>query len=538
MDKSLDNFHSFAPKAENLERKNRNGAVIYTRVSTKEQADNNASLETQKKYCEMYAKRRGLDIIEYFGGTHESAKSDKRDEFQKMLAYVKRHSEIAYIIVYSYDRFSRTGSNVSKITENLKQQGVFICSTTQEVDASTSSGNFQQDLFFLFSKFDNDIRRDKTTSGIREKLRKGYISGAVPFGYTNINPGRGKNPDLVINKDGELLKKAFILKFRHNWNNVQIENELKKLGFRKDYKDLSKYFRNPFYCGILVSPYIPGEVIEGKQPPIVSKEVFLRINNVLSQQRTTHYKYDSHNEQLPLKQFIKAASCGTHYTGYFVKNRGKYYYKNNRIGSRENKNADRMHEKFVAYLQNFELLDENMKEPLKDLMIQMFTERNKESIELTIELETQLTKLEAQLSTIERRFVLGDIDREMYMKYKGEFDLEVIKIKDDISNCSFQLSNIEKGIDKAIEYALNLPVLWESGNLEEKKRIQRMVFPEGIIYDFQNDYYRTERVNQLFGVIPVLAGELAKKRKATSVSFDSLSLFVAGTRLERATFGL
>ena len=33
-----------------------NKAVIYTRVSTKEQADNNASLQTQKKYCQAFAK--------------------------------------------------------------------------------------------------------------------------------------------------------------------------------------------------------------------------------------------------------------------------------------------------------------------------------------------------------------------------------------------------------------------------------------------------------------------------------------------------
>jgi hypothetical protein len=33
----------------------RKNAVIYTRLSTKEQADNNQSLETQKKYCLQYA---------------------------------------------------------------------------------------------------------------------------------------------------------------------------------------------------------------------------------------------------------------------------------------------------------------------------------------------------------------------------------------------------------------------------------------------------------------------------------------------------
>ena len=50
-------------------------------------------------------------VVADFGGTFESAKSDERKEFQKMLTYVKRNKEIDAIIVYSYDRFSRTGPN-------------------------------------------------------------------------------------------------------------------------------------------------------------------------------------------------------------------------------------------------------------------------------------------------------------------------------------------------------------------------------------------------------------------------------------------
>lgn len=37
-------------------------AVIWTRVSTKEQADNNLSLETQEKACRDYAERNGIEI--------------------------------------------------------------------------------------------------------------------------------------------------------------------------------------------------------------------------------------------------------------------------------------------------------------------------------------------------------------------------------------------------------------------------------------------------------------------------------------------
>src|SRR5712671_999099 len=83
--------------------------VIYTRVSTKEQAQNNLSLETQRKSCEAYSQKNGFTLMAHFGGTYESAKTDERKEFNRMLRFVKSSREkITHIIVYSVDRFSRS----------------------------------------------------------------------------------------------------------------------------------------------------------------------------------------------------------------------------------------------------------------------------------------------------------------------------------------------------------------------------------------------------------------------------------------------
>ena len=170
--KDLSLFKQFAVKSKRKSHNKQGKAVIYTRVSTKEQAENNQSLETQKKYCELFAAKKGIDIISYFGGTYESAKSDERKEFTKMLSFVKRNKSVSYIIVYSYDRFSRTGANGAYISDQLKKQGVVTLSATQEIDVNSASGSFQQNLYYMFSQFDNELRRDKSVSGMQEKLRK------------------------------------------------------------------------------------------------------------------------------------------------------------------------------------------------------------------------------------------------------------------------------------------------------------------------------------------------------------------------------
>src|SRR5947209_2209210 len=99
-------FDQFAKGKKQFEVKT-NNCVIYTRVSTKEQADNNMSLETQRKMCEQFTQKSKFIIMGCFGGTYESAKTDERKEFNRMLQFVKKSRvKISYIIVYSVDRFS------------------------------------------------------------------------------------------------------------------------------------------------------------------------------------------------------------------------------------------------------------------------------------------------------------------------------------------------------------------------------------------------------------------------------------------------
>ena len=73
---------------------------------------------------------------------------------------------------------------------------------------------------------------------------------------------------------------------------------------------------------------------------------------------------------------------------------------------------------------------------------------------------------------------------------------------------------------------------------EQKRKLQKMVFPEGIEYDHENDVYRTFRVNVIFELIRSLSTENKDKKRGFSQFEPKKSHLVAGTRLELATFGL
>ena len=156
--------------------------VIYTRVSSKEQAENNTSLTSQKRYCEEYCNKNGYAIKAYFGGTFESAKGDERKEFKKMLEYVRKNKSIDTILVYSYDRFSSSGTNAAYLSQELQKTGVKVNAVSQQIDTSSPSGRLHRDMLYLFSQFDNELRKDKVVNGIIESLRQGYWVAAPPFG--------------------------------------------------------------------------------------------------------------------------------------------------------------------------------------------------------------------------------------------------------------------------------------------------------------------------------------------------------------------
>jgi site-specific DNA recombinase len=510
-------------------------AVIYTRVSTKEQADNNASLDTQLKYCKKYAEEKGLDVIEFFGGTYESAKDDERREFQKMLSYVKRKKSIGYVIVYSYDRFSRSGPGGAFISHELKQRGVKVVSVTQSIDHNDPSGNFMEGIYHLFSEFDNQQRRDKSMTGMIEKLNQGYWPFLPPTGYTNVNQGKTADQhELVINDLGKLIKKAFEWKANEDLSLVEIAKRLNARGWNIESKRISHYFLNPFYCGIIVSRMVPGEMIEGKHPPLISKSTFLKVHQNL-EKFGGGYKIEPEVDELPMKQFVKCDCCENNMTGYLVKKKGIFYYKCNTVGCANNRSQKVLHQKFKELLQQY-TIDQKFAPILKKMFTHLLIQRTAVNKNDKKALEVELASLKKKMDDIEERYVIGEIDQTLYEKYRDKFKSNIKQITSELEIGQNHLSNLEKSVENCLKLSLELPSMWSNANFRRKQRIQNLVFPEGILYNRKNDNYRTPRINLLFSAIPYLTGLIEAYKKGDFDILAKIPTWVVPLGIEPSTY--
>ena len=78
-----------------------------------------------------------------------------------------------------------------------------------------------------------------------------------------------------------------------------------------------------------------------------------------------------------------------------------------------------------------------------------------------------------------------------------EFSTELIAQKDailsEIDKLSENLSNPQKLIKFACELSVNLSKTWELGDYYQKQQFQNMLFPNGLVYDSENNDYRTPK---------------------------------------------
>lgn len=531
---NLSVFQSFAPKVPNNHVVGKN-AVIYTRVSDSSQKDN-TSLETQRKRCEEYAQSNGFNVVHYFGGTHESAKTDDRKEFNRMLTFVKRNKSINYIIVYSYERFSRTGADGMKIAQDLqKQYKVTTLSSSQGIDPSTITGEFQRNIMLLFGYLDNQMRIDKTVSGMRELVEKGYTPYSIPRGYVNLNKGsKAVEQKIVLNDEGKLLRKAFIWKAEKQMRNCEIVKRLKELGLKLDERRISEIFANPYYCGIMVSKLSPNQAFQGNHEPMVSKELFLKVNNIITDARSHPVSHKQEDENLPLKRFMRCLECNTPMTGFIVRKKNLWYYKCRTKGCNSNKGAKQVHEQFKTLISAFQV-DEQETELIKVGVTEMFGAVFDEVNQNQTMQKAKVTELKKKLESAEENLVTGVIDRAMYDKYSAKFNGEITELENELAKIGKWSSNLSKCIDTVIKFC-NKPIQWwENAEIGERMIFQNLLFPSGILYERKNDRVLTQRVNNFFAPIPQLTGVLRENKKGETINFDNSSFRVTSSGFKPET---
>lgn len=232
-------------------------AVVYCRVSTKEQVQN-LSLATQSKACAEYCRANDMECVTVFVEEGESAKTADRTELKKLLTYCRENRKrIDFVVVHSLSRFARVASDHHALRALLLGWGIRLRSATEAID-DTPTGKLLEGIISSIGQFDNDAKAERTKLGMREALERGRWTFQAPLGYRS---GTLLGPSLVSDaRSAPIIRDAFEALAEGRATKGAVMARLDASGLRSRHgralspQSLTAILRNPIYRGWIEVP--------------------------------------------------------------------------------------------------------------------------------------------------------------------------------------------------------------------------------------------------------------------------------------------
>lgn len=463
-------------------------AIILARVSTKEQEEEGHSIPSQVRRLTEYAQKKQLVIFKTFQIT-ESSCLDTRNEFEKVISFIRRSKESITLITDTVDRLQRSFRE-SVILEEFRKSGKLELHFFRENlilnQNSNSTDLIRWDMGVMFARSYVLQLSDNVKRSIEQKLRNGEWIGKAPIGYINTANERGRKTIIPDPERARYITKIFEMYATGNYSMSIIGQEMKKLGLTnhsKSHKPVSTsqidwILKNPFYYGQM---RVKGELYQHHYDPLISLYLFNKAQEVKKNWHKKPFQYAA--KPAIFRGLIKCAECGCMITPEIKKGKYTYY---------SCSNYHKVHKKRI-YVREEELL-KPIYEVLKSIQIP-----NKTIEWLTQELkrihenkslfhQENLKKLQKDYDILEDRTskmyddkLDGLISEELYLKKVKEYKVKQRDILIQIEDHTNADENFYITAPKILNLANRALEIFESSEVKEKRALVNLLLQNPLL---------------------------------------------------------
>jgi len=315
--------------------------AIYTRVSTNDGMEQEfTSLDAQREAADSYIASQKSEgffaLTDRYDDAGFSGATTERPSLQRLITDIKV-GKIGCVVVYKVDRLSRSLLDFSKLLEFFEQNNVAFISVTQHFNTNSSMGRLTLNILLSFAQFEREIISERTRDKMGAARKKGQWMGGRPaLGY-DLDKEHHK---IVVNKaEAQIIREMFDLYIQKH-SLLAVAMALNKKGYRtKQYLRKGKIsggipfktvnmmwmLRNMLYIGKV--NYKGKQVFQGQHEPIISEEVFNKVQQILNENKREIKNKPQKNIGL-LSQLIRCKHCDSAmiYSYSFKDHRWKYFY--------------------------------------------------------------------------------------------------------------------------------------------------------------------------------------------------------------------
>ena len=297
-------------------------AVILARVSSKGQEDEGFSLESQVKLMTTYCENNQLRIAKKYKIAESASKTEQRKTFREAMGFIEKYG-VKHLIVEKVDRHVRNLHDAVEthdwLTADESRKVHFIKDSIVLHKNSRSQEWLNWGMRVVLAKNYIDNLREEAMKGWAEKLAQGWMPAPPPPGYMTVTRDGKRvhdfNPDTY-----KSMQRIFQLMLEPQHTLETIRHKMAEFGvvtakgrtFSKS--QVHRIITNPFYIGTI---RFNDKEYPGKQPHLITEELFNSVQAKLSRKRPT--KYRKHNPIL--KGIMVCDHCGKNITWQLQKGR-------------------------------------------------------------------------------------------------------------------------------------------------------------------------------------------------------------------------
>ncbi|MBD3362319.1 hypothetical protein GF362_01210, partial [Candidatus Dojkabacteria bacterium] len=461
-------------------------AVIYTRVSTEEQAKHDLSLPFQKDKCNEYAEKNGYVVMQEFEDAGKSARTANRPALLEMISYISNR-KINAVIVHKSDRLSRDMADFWTMRKMFKDKEIKLLSVTENFDDNSPSSEFMMGIMSAQAQFYSANLGHEVKKGVSQKVKQGWWPNNAPLGYENF--GR-KHERLIrpVPETAKYIKQAFKLFSTGEFSITSLTNKLQALGMTSQKGNpisrsaVSRMLRNPIYYGEFIWN---GKLHKGKHKPIIKKSLFDSVQVILNTRKVKGSRDRTHN--FLLRGFVYC-SCGSRLVGEIKNKKNKQYYY---FGCKSRKKEKKCSKEYIR----MEELENKVTELFKQIV---FTNEFKDYVIKTAkdiireirETETAEEKLIKQrMAKIKNRMKNAEDDRldrvinpEQFGEIYGRLTKELADTMKEFERIQSDHTDSVKMLNEILTLSENIYSTYQKAKPTYKRKYLKMFF-EKIVVD-------------------------------------------------------
>lgn len=440
----------------------------YIRVSTPRQGQIGTSLIEQRSAIRLYAEQLHLSIIQEFT-EQETAAKQGRPVFREMIKAL-RQGKASGIIIHKIDRSARNLKDWAELGE-LIDAGIEVHFANENLDLYSRGGRLSADIQAVIAADFIRNLREETKKGFYGRLRQGLYPMPAPLGY--LNSGRGK-PKVVDPAVAPLIKTAFELYSTGNYGLRKLSLEMNQRGLAGkngqalSLNGISKLLRNLFYIGI-IHIKTTGEYHVGKHQPIIKKDLFEKVQQVLRRRTTRSNPEPPLREAFLFRKLLTCQRCRRHLIGEKQKDYS-YYRCHTRDCPQKTIRSEIVEQKFSEVLRSLRYSKKDILR-FEATMHKQFLTLGDKVLAVRIKLRAELEHIQNRLLQLTDNLIKGTIDQSLFVRMKNELTGQELAVREQLDTVEItKRISLQKTKD-AFQFTQSASVEYSRANYTRKRAI-------------------------------------------------------------------